>query len=406
MTLIKMAFRNIFRNTRRTLFISMIISLGLSALIFMDALMLGTMDNMVGSLTSTLMGEGQIHRRGFLQILEVEKTINGHERIIGDLRSSSDIKAFARRVLSYGMVSSPSNSSSVVLYGVDPIEEKSVSRISLAVTSGTYDCLGGEKMVLIGEKLMKSLEISISDKIIITMVKAGSGEISQDLYRVGGVFKFGADEIDQNLIFANIKDVQRGLGVGENIHEIAFKLNGRDRLDNTENPLWKRLSDGENEALSWRGLAPQLDVALEMSSYAIWIVGIILFIIIAFSIMNTLFMSIYERMFEFGILKAIGTRPLSLFSLILLEAFFCGLLSVAMGLVLGYALTYIFSIVGIDYRGTEFLGASITEKIFTVLKPYQFVKYPLVIIIFTVVSAIYPAIVAAGITPKKVMHDG
>ncbi len=141
-----------------------------------------------------------------------------------------------------------------------------------------------------------------------------------------------------------------------------------------------------------------------MSYVSTGITMLLVFGIVGLTIMNSLFMSLYERMFEFGVLRAIGTRPFRMGAIIILEAAALSLISMVIGLVLGFGLTKYFSVAGINYKGIEFAGVTITELIFPVFTIEQFTLYPLLIMIFSLTAAIYPAVFAAKLTPARAMR--
>lgn len=119
--------------------------------------------------------------------------------------------------------------------------------------------------------------------------------------------------------------------------------------------------------------------------------------------MNTLFMSLYERMFEFGVLRAIGTRPLRMALMILLEGGCLAIISIIIGSAIGFFFSWLFSVYGIDYRGIEFAGTTINELIYPVMNVRQYLLNPLYVLFFTLVAALYPAWYAARLTPAKAM---
>ena len=123
--------------------------------------------------------------------------------------------------------------------------------------------------------------------------------------------------------------------------------------------------------------------------------------------MNTLFMSLYERMFEFGVLRAVGTRPVRMALIILFEAGALSVLSIIIGGAVGFAVTYAYSVWGIDYVGIEFAGVTFRELIYPTLRATQFTVFPLVVFLFTLLAGIYPAVFAGRLTPSRAMqsHD-
>jgi ABC-type antimicrobial peptide transport system permease subunit len=149
-----------------------------------------------------------------------------------------------------------------------------------------------------------------------------------------------------------------------------------------------------------------MEAAFELSRFSTYLMGLILFGIVALGIINTLFMSLHERMFEFGVLRAVGTRPWGIAQLIIYEAGSLATLSIAMGCILGFIATVITSGVGFDYTGIEYVGVTFRKLIFPVLRIRQFIEYPLWLFIFTILVGLYPAIYAAKMLPSAAMRRG
>ena len=141
--LFKIAWRNIFRNIRRTVLASLAIGIGLAALIFTDAMMIGMIESMIRTATDTFLGQGQIHSEGFRSTLEVEKTVNNLSRLLERLRGEQAVKRFSPRTQAFGMLASPANASSVLLYGIDPQLEKEISKLDEALVKGPTSVRGG-----------------------------------------------------------------------------------------------------------------------------------------------------------------------------------------------------------------------------------------------------------------------
>ena len=131
---------------------------------------------------------------------------------------------------------------------------------------------------------------------------------------------------------------------------------------------------------------------------------LILFGVVALGIINTLFMSLHERMFEFGVLRAVGTRPFSIVQLVIFEAGSLAVLSIAMGCILGFAVTLISAQTGFDYTGIEYSGVTFRKLLYPVLRIRQFIEYPLWLFLFTVLVGLYPACYAARMTPAGAMR--
>ena len=404
--LLKMAIRNILRNKRRSFVAAAAISIGLTALIFVDGLMEGMTVNMVKAATSTFMGEAQIHYEGFTDTMEVEKVITDHETLLKELENEPEIKSFAPRVKTLGMVTSAANVQSLLIVGIDPQKEKELSKMDEAIIEGEYLSDINERGVVIGSRLAEILEVEVGDRLVITVAQAHSGEMSQEMMRVKGIFKLGMREMDRGIALIPIKRASTMLGLNDGIHEIALNLKQHKKSWQKDLPLWEKYSKNGNLFKNWIKLLPEMEAMVSMSGFSKYIIGIVLFLLVAGIIINTLFMSIYERMFEFGVMRAIGVKPFKLGSLIVLESGVLAILATFLGIVTSLILNGILLKTGIDYTGTEFVSVSITELIYPVITVQQYTAFPLALIIFTMITGVYPAIHAANITPANAMKKG
>ncbi len=398
--LLKLSLRNILRNRRRTFLTGLVIGIGLAALMFTDSLVIGTRENMTHAVTDTFLGNGQIHSAGFRETLDSALTVKKPEKLSALLDNDPQVKAWSPRALAYGMISSPANIAPAVVYGIEPLAERRVSKIAQAVKEGGYLEVsgGGANQILIGRKLAETMEAGIGDKLVATVSHAGTGGLSQELFRVKGIFEFGDREMDGRMVFVNLETAQSLLGINKNFHEIAVRTD-----ETAADNFWKKYSGDGNESLGWKELLPEMSSALDFADFSTLILGVIIFAVVCVGVVNTLFMSIYERMFEFGILRAVGTRSFSMAGIIMLEAGWLSFFSMIIGAVLGWAVIYIVSRTGIRYEGIELAGVTI-YSIYPVLQARQFFVFPAYVFILTLLAALYPAFYASRITPVKAMR--
>lgn len=409
----RLAHRNIFRNMRRTLLTVLLIGCGLAALIFTDAFVRGMAASLIKISTETFLGEAQIHQHGFRDANDIDIYINNPNALYQSLDRIESINAYSPRTITGGMLSSSENVSAAIVYGVDAGQEAGVSKLKKAMVRGRYlsenkhehidEINSNSNEILIGVDLADLLEVELGDRIVVTLSQAHGGELSQELFRLSGIFHFNDRHMDKSMAFINLPKSQSMLGI-DGIHEVAIRLQSTELADDDSLDLWHLLNNENLETLNWRELTPQLSSILNMSSYSTLIVSIIMFILVALGLINSMFMSIYERHNEFGILLAIGTRPRQLFWQILLEGFLIGLLSLICGLLLGIALSYWKSVDGIDYSGMEMSGVTMNDPIYLIINTLSVAKIALSILAITVLSCIYPAIHAARLQPSLAMR--
>lgn len=392
---IKLAWRNLFRNKRRTIIAGLAIGIGLASMMFTDSIMIGMKDSMIGSATDSFLGEAQIHRNGFRLTQDAGLTINNLEDVVAGLEAEDAVENFTPRTTSFSMITSSANFSTVMFVGIDPETERFLSQIDEAIQEGSYFEEKNERDIVIGSELAELLEIELGDRIVITVAQAETGDLSQEMFRISGIYHFNIKEMDVGFAFARLPKTQEMLGIGSSVHEIAIKFKDMTFALEKDSPFWERYSAFDNEALSWTEIFPALNLIFGMLGITMVILGAILFGIVAFGIINTLFMSLYERLFEFGVIRAVGTRPGGVRKIVLFEAGSLSFVSIFIGTVIGLALIFLFKKIGIDYRGIEFAGTTITEMLYPVLNIRQFVIYPLATFLFTVLVGFYPAIVAS-----------
>ncbi len=402
MTFLKIAWKNLFRNTRRTIIAGSGIGMGLAVLIFADSFMAGMSDNMIDNATGTFLGHGQIHAPLFRENGEVEHAIINPEKTIRRIDSMAEIKDHSERVIIQALVGSASKSQSIALWGVDRDQEKKLSMMDDRL-SPKSEYLPRENSILIGQGLADELGIVLGERLIITAAKAETGEPMQELFIVDGIYSFGSKEMDMAVAMVNRPAAQRLIGFSDNqFHEIAFTLNDPSLAQNKDLPLWNTIG-GENLAEPWVVLMSELQMVIEMSSFSKWIMVGILFFIVGLNIINTLFMAIYERFFEFAVLKSIGTGRFQLFRMIVYEAASLAIIASVIGVIMGYILTKWVMIVGVNFNNIEYSGLTFYEKIYPIMVPSSFVTLPTFLILFTIVISCYPALYAARMTPAEAL---
>ena len=402
--LIKLAWKNLFRHKRRSIIAATAMGIGLAALIFADALWLGMERNMVKTATASFLGDGQIHREGFSDEQAVELTINQLDAVVASLRREGIVAHFTLRTFAFGMITSPATVAAVNLVGVEPSTERYLSQIDDAIIEGTYFEGSNSRDIVIGEELVERLEVGLNDRVVVTVAQAGSGDLSQEMFRVSGIYRFADEGMNSGMAFIRLGKAQQMLALGAEAHEIALKFIDSTSAEDQNLLFWKTYSQGRNKARSWTEVLPEVQAMFEMSKFSKYIMGFVLFGVVVFGIVNTLFMSLYERMFEFGVLRAIGTRPFGMARLILFEAGALAVLGIIFGTIFGFCVTLIFSTIGIDYTGIEMMGITMQELIYPEMRIQPFIFYSIWIFVFTIIAGLYPARYAANMSVATAMR--
>ncbi len=403
---IKLALRNLFRNKKRTIISAIAIGFGLASIILSDAVTNGMLENMIKSATQVYTGEGEIVKKNYNNLPKIEDTIIDSKNILESLKNESKIKFITQRVESMGMIKSSRDFSTLGVVGIDLENEKNISNLSKVIKEGEYLEEKDLNSVMISQKIAKKLGVLLGDKVVVTTSAANSKDLSEERFRVGAIFSFGRRDIDNNLIFINIKKAKKMMNINSP-HRIVFRFKKIEDSTNKKLKIWTKYNKNGNSILSWGEMIPELKSMVDMSAFSLWIMAMILFIIVSSGILNTLFMSIYERMFEFGVLKAIGTKKIQLGFLIIFEAFWLGIFSIFIGIIFSVILIYFINESGgvTAYSGIEYAGTVIDNAIYMNIEISQIFIYSFMLLFFILLISIYPAIYAARITPSKAMRE-
>ena len=399
----KLAIRNLFRNTRRTILTAILISFSLMALIMADGLILGMKDLLVSSLTKNLVGEAQLHRMGFRDNFDVDLYFTGTDDLVADLRGRPEVTEVASRVLSGGMVSSSYNVATGMVFGIDAEAEARIGNIKKAIIEGQY--LTGERgEIMLGRPMAELLEVSLGDRIVITLSEADGGDLSQALFRVSGIYYFGLREIDHNTVFINADQARQAVGISADAsHELVMVFEDSSVSREKTSTVFDDFNNEQLELKSWMELNEDIAIMLELFGLSTLIIGSILFLLASLGVINSMFMSIYERLYEFGVARAIGTTPWQLAQLILCEALLLGIGSCLFGGVIGYGLISYTTLHGLPLGEFEMSGIALSGNIATQMQLSQFTELPFYIILLTLVAALYPARFASKIVPTEAL---
>ncbi len=401
--LFTIAWRNIWRNKRRTLIVLSSVVVGVVALIMNDSLSIGMIRQMFENQLGSHVAHMQIHKRGFNDNKVIQSVVPDQKRVEEALRSTPEVKYFSRRVVTFGLVSSAINSSGAAIIGVEPDREPNITIIKKSIIEGRY-LSGASHEVVIGKKMADKLSVGIGDKIV-GMASTVSGAVGSDMFRVVGIFRTVSSEFDKSYVFISLGNAQEMLELGKDVSEFAIILRDRGLVEMVKSKIAARL--GANyEVLSYADLMPLILAQMQMYKESMFIVYIIIGLALIFGIINATLMSVFERMQEFGVLMAIGMKNSRLFYMIMLEALVIGVLGTVVGMVVGLAMYLPLSAYGIDLSmfSESLTSFGVGSTIYPVLTLQSIVGILIVIPVFAVLGALYPALKAIRLEPVSAIR--
>jgi ABC-type lipoprotein release transport system permease subunit len=396
------AWRNLWRNCRRTLLTAGTIAGGLALLLLFFGLGDGTHRQMLQNAVQLGGAHVAIQASGYQVKKAIELTLpDGCLTRFASALSNHGIgpATLVRRVFASGLASSSDGSTSVSIVGIEPQAEARVSLLDDKLVAGSFFRDGSPNSVVIGQGVARKLKLAPGNKLVLMAQRAGSAEIQSVLIRVAGVIRTGVEGIDQFAVLAPLATAQGLLGLPGRIHQAALILGDASQAGRAAQII--RASAGAQvEVLRWDQLMPNLRDLIRIDVAGLFITGGIFFLIIAFLVANTLLMSVLERRREFALLDAIGLTPVRRFLLIMLEAGWIGILAVASGSLAGYAGHCYFRDHGLRLylffdKGFSAAGTSIDPVVYSALSANRIEMATALIFLLTIALALAPAWKAA-----------
>lgn len=326
---LRIALRNLRRNTRRSFYTIAAIAFGLLCLIVFQALKTGLHREMVASTLRLDAGSLEVHARGFQDNLTVLKPLKSPQRVEQVLRAAG-CSRYARRLKAPALLLAGPRSSSVLLSGVSAAEAQ-VTFIASRVTRGSYPAPGAG--VLIGAVLAKSLNLNVGDHLTL-MAQTVFGRPAVRKFPVVGIYRTELESFDLTHVYLPLEELQGFLQAGQMVTEIAARL-PLDAIAATATALRHELPAGRYQVSTWQQIAPDVVQLIDLNDATMNLLIVIVFAIVTLGIVNTMSMVVYERFREFGILAAIGTTPGRLVGMIVLESGCLGLFAALTGTLLG-----------------------------------------------------------------------
>jgi len=402
---IMMAWRNVWRNPRRTAVILTAVVIGVWSMVFLGALMRGNLEGMIENGIKTLTGHIQIHRTGYPDDPSIVHSIEAPAPILETLEAQLPPGSrWATRVRVNAVANNARHSGGVTLVGIDPAEEAKLSFIGSAVREGRYLEAEDPHAILVGAALAEQFETEPGRKLIL-MSQAEDGQVASRAFRIRGIFRAEMESTEKNFVFVTRRAARDMLGMGPAVSEIAILLPDAAMARATAGKLEEALSGREVVVRPWQEALPLLEAYLGMYDTFILIWFLVVFVAMGFGILNTTLMAVFERMREFGLLKALGMRPARIVKGILTEAFFILACGLVVGNLLGLGSCWALAVHGIDLsslaQGAEYAG--MPRVIYPVIAWQDMVGANLVVLVLGLLVCLYPAVKAARFTPVEAM---
>jgi len=372
---------------------------GVIAIIFMDALSTGFVKQMLFNQIDINIGHAQIHKKGFTDNKSIKNFIPDPQKVEQIIKSDKDIRHYSKRVISFGLLSSASGSSGIYFYGIVPKLEKNVSVVDNSMIKGEF-LSGGEREIIIGDKLADKLNVGLGDKVV-GMANRIDGSIGSEVFRIKGIFNTTSSEFDGAYVYTNIGTLRSMLDLNDKVYEFVLNAENYTEAPQITKELKSQLSSAQYEVLSYKDILPLLILQVNLTKESMLVVNLIIGLALIFGIINTMLMTVFERIREFGVLMSIGMKNGKIFLMITFEALIVGIVGTIIGIIIGSLIVLPVTYSGIDLsffaEGLSSLGTG--SVIYPELNLSGLTATLITIPFITVLGAIYPAYKAIKLEP-------
>lgn len=400
-TFAPLAWRNLWRNAKRTLITLIVVSIGLWSVLFFNAFLNAWGQASKAAVLDLLIGQGQIHAQGYLNDPSIDALMSPPNPALEAALNGPDISVWAVRLQLPGVVVSEYKTLPVNILGVDPASEIKISSIPGKIVEGKYLTSSDDTGVILGLNLAEKLKTGLGRRVIL-MSQNTEGQLSEQSFTIVGLFD--ADKATEDFyIFTGLRAAHDFVGLKDQIAQIAFAIPDPEMLDQTVASLAAAAPD--LDVRSWKKLSLFLATTDSFMQNFIYIWLAVVFSLMAIGIVNTQLMAVFERTHEFGLLQALGMKPRQVLYLVALESVFM----IGIGVLLGaiFAALTIWSLSdGLDLsafaEGLEmFQGGQVLYPEYDVA---GFVLFSLTIWGFGILVALWPARRAAKLSPVQAMR--
>ncbi len=367
---------------------------------------------MINSSVKINTGHIQVQAKGYFDKKSMRRVVDSPEAVIRMISRIDYVEAVTARASTFSLVSSKDRTYGAVVVGIDPVLEAKVSTLKSLIRKGRFlsDTSENENSdkALVGTLLAQNLKVGLGDELTI-LGQGRDGSVAATILKVVGIYESGLDALDRSTLHIPLKTFQAVYAMGDAVHEIIVNVDSLHDVPMVKQDIvdgLKAIPDGKNfVVMDWDELVPGLTQAIEIDLTMGLVFWVLLVVVVAFSILNTFLMAIFERTREFGVMMAIGTTPGRLVKLLLYESNFMTMTGITLGVLIGCGLTLIFQIYGIDVSGSsEILKQyGITGRIYPRLSLITAFAGPLLVWMITLTVALYPALKIKRLRPVEAM---
>lgn len=402
----KMAWRNIWRNWRRTAIATIAIVLGLILLIFMDAAIEGSDQATYGNAVRLYGGNIQVHAPGFrdrarrLPLYPLDDA----DEVVQAAQGNPEVVVVAKRINTGGLISSPEGSFPVTISGIEPEVEAPVNLMAENIDQGRFLTSEDGDAIVIGKGLAELLSVTVGDRVTL-LGRRMDESMRQSTMTVVGIYDLGTKEAEKLTVLITLPRAQTLYNLRDQQTEVAISLQEVGQEGALIPALQSALPGYEVD--SWDTLQPELQEVLAIKSVFVTIFGFIVLLIASIGILNLMLMAVFERTREMGVLQALGMKGRQLMGLFVMEGMMIGAIGAVIGSILGWLLVWLVAQVGIDLGYAQDMGeisALMGDRLYPSIGLNKIVGYGIAVVLIAGLASLIPARQASRNEPSEALH--
>jgi len=363
----------------------------------------GSYNLIIEKFTRAYLGHIQIHYQDYLEQPTLYKNIDNYREVGKKLDELQTAESWAPRLYAAGLVSVGEKSTVGQIIGIDPILENKATGFHKQVKKGKTISKTPAKQVVIGKVLAKTLNASIGDTLYIVS-QAADGSIANDMYKIIGIVESDDQMKDRMAIYMHLYDAQKLMVLENRVHEIVVMVEDINKVDEVVSQIENSLNNSQLNVLPWMEVNKSFYATMQMDKESNNILSYVVMLIVGIGVLNTVLMAVLERTREFGVLKALGTRPLQIFILIIVEVLIMTIASIVLGAILGTAANYALSHYGIKMPVSYDLAGVTFDTLISEVNLKSIVFPSVLVILAALLVSLFPAVYAAKTEPAKTMR--
>jgi ABC-type lipoprotein release transport system permease subunit len=408
--LLKLAWRNIWRNKRRTFITAASVAFAVFFATLMESIQRGAWDHMLNNVVNFYYGYAQVHGEGYWEDQSLDESLAWSPGLEKQLLSVAGVKGATARLESFALAASDQLTNGVLLVGTDPAAEDQLTALSKRIINGAY-WSGESTYALVAEGVAERLELGLGDTIVV-LSQGYHGVNAAGKYAIGGILSFGSPELNKRMVYLPLKRAETLFGAEGRATSVALRIEDKEELPAVMMALTAALDTSKYEVMGWQEMLPELLEARTLDAAGNQVVLFILYLIITFGIIGTILMMTRERSYEFGVLIGIGMHRWQLGMTVWLEIVFMGFLGTLTGMLLAFPLVYylVLNPIDLSIMGEEAVEAyekfGMEPILPAIIDPVIFGVQALLVLAITTLLALYPWMMIRKLEPIKAMREG